>query len=296
MNLEPRALANAVPSVHIAIALVSHASSPTHRVAFQIFQRTVALTVPSPERASEIARMLPEYVVPGYSGDPEEHLHLREDSDGWILEAKQGTAVYSSLTDAITAAEHLVVLNLLLLSAHVAQVHAAGAATGNGAVLAIGKSGAGKSSIAVQWSLQGYPAYGDDIVFIDDEWRAAPFKRLFKANPSLLRELGEVVDPTLERFSDDEGAYWDPRAAAGWAEPTPIATIAIVQHEPDHRLEIDEIPKTEALRLMLGSLMPSSLTPAHCFDRLAAAAAEARTLRVVFGNAGEAAAALATPR
>ncbi len=250
--------------------------------------------MPTPELASQLAGLVPEYVAPQYDGEPDDHFRLRETSGTWSLDANEGTGEYTSLGEAITAAEYLVVLHLLLLSGHIVQLHAAGAVVQDRAVLVMGYSGAGKTSLALHWSLHGHPVLGDDIVFIDDEGLAVPFKRLFNVDPARLTAAGATPDPTLVWPADEQRVYWNPQSAGGWAGPAPIHTVAVVRREPDHPLVVQEISKPEALTLMLGSLMPSSLAAGDCFDRLAGVAAGARTLSVVFGDAGEAAAALAS--
>lgn len=255
----------------------------------------MVVDLPTADLAPAIEGLLPSYATsPGESYDVRFGLHQAEHS--WHLETDgRRTEAFASLADAVNAIEHLITLQLLALASDVPQLHAAGAVVDDRAVLAIGESGAGKTSLALRWCLAGLPVLGDDIVLLDEEGRAVPFKRLFNVDPTRLAANDVTPDPTLDWLADPESAYFDPRRGGGWAAPAAVGTVAMVHFAPSHDLEIAELPRARALTLLLASLMPSGKQSDTCFDRMLAIVRDARTVSVVFGDAARAAEALVAP-
>lgn len=266
-------------------------------VAFSLGEGVVGLITPSSGIADHITRFLPDYAVPFEEVELDETYWIRETDGVWKV-GLEGTSVVDTLEtieDVLNAVEQLAVTRLLGVTPCTAQVHAAGTVVGGEAIMLLGGAGAGKTSIALKWSSSGLPVLGDDLVLLDGDGVALPFRRLFIAPAARLVQLGVDPDPDLEWLSDEKEAWFDPLSAGGWAEPAPISTIALVQHVPDKAMEVTDLPKPEALSALLASLLPTGLDSTQAFERCAAAVQRSKTLRVSFPDSTVAADFLAGP-
>ena len=214
--------------------------------------------------------------------------------DGWSVETEGARHIpVLTLNQALEAIEYLVSVRLLSLSARTPQLHAAGAVASGDAILALGDAGAGKTSVAVCWSRRGHRVLGDDVVLLDEQGFAMPFKRLFRVSREMLPRLGVEPDPAFPLSADEDHARYDPGSDAAWAaQPAPIRVVALIRHQPDADVHFKELAKPEALTLLTSSLMPTGAPATDCFEQLASIAAAARAIELTFGSADEAAAAL----
>jgi len=198
-----------------------------------------------------------------------------------------------SRTDAFVALEHAVTLALLESCRHLTHLHAAGAVVGGGAVIALGGSGAGKSSLALAWTLAGHPALGDDIVLLDGGGLVRPFPRHFKLDPEVLRCSG--VDPECTPFWNPatREAWFTPAGASGWAGPTSIALVLLCRRSAGERFAIDRLSRLEGVNAMLHSVLDSGLDAAGSVQSIVDATTDAEVLEVRFASSREAAQAIA---
>ena len=171
-------------------------------------------------------------------------------------------------------------------------LHASGAVVDGQAILALGSSGAGKSSLAVSMHAKGYPTLGDDTVFLSSTARAVPFKRLLKVNAVVLSELG--VDPTDTVFWDPAWpeVWYEPREEPGWAAEAPVAVIALASYDPNVCICLDSVSAAEALNAVVHSVMVTGIPAGEGFERLVRVVEGAKVVRLIFPSAIEAAEAL----
>ena len=141
--------------------------------------------------------------------------------------------------------------------------------------MAIGESGAGKSSLAVQWLAAGCAVYGDDIVLMNRDGALEPFQRLLSIHPHVARDQGLDLKRTTMWESGSEEAWIDPTPLAGWAGPAPVRAVVRVRYDPAAALTVETLKQTEALNLLLACLMPSGTSGGEAFDLLASAIATA---------------------
>ncbi|MFP3948802.1 MAG: hypothetical protein ACLFWG_08725 [Longimicrobiales bacterium] len=130
----------------------------------------------------------------------------------------------------LTTVEGGIARGLLRAASARVHLHAAGVRVGNSALLALGTRGAGKSSLALAWSVMGLPVLGDDVVFVDEVGRADSFRRLFKVDPELLESHG--IDPgTTPVWAEGAAEAWfDPRAAGGWSDGyVPVRAVVVLE-------------------------------------------------------------------
>ncbi len=212
--------------------------------------------------------------------------------DGYAVTQPGGLAVLcGSASDAIAAYEFAVTNDLLRACNHV-QIHCAGSVFNHRAVLALGASGAGKSSLALAWLAAGYPTLGDDVVHLAADGRAVPFKRLFKVSPEMLQLVG--VDPATTPFWNAEcaEAWYDPADGAGWADTAEVALVALCHRKAGARLSLRPVDRTAGLNALLHSLMETGPRAEHSLDILVEVVKRARLVEVTFESALAAASAI----
>ncbi len=264
-----------------------------HGVAFEVLGTTVAVETPDEETTKAVAGLLPAYVSTRRA-TATECWRISDREGAWSIEGHLAPPdTFTSRDDALEALEYLIVLRLLHHADRVAHVHASGAVRNGEAMLALGTSGAGKTSIAFHWSLSGLPVLSDDVVFVDHDAAALPFKRLFSVDPRRFHAAELEPDPTLQIGSAEEHLWFDPASHGRWGDRAPVGTLAFIHYDPSTKFSIEPLPTPEALSLLLASVMDSGLSPEAAIDRLANVAKRARTLRVTFNDSAVAAATLA---
>lgn len=262
--------------------------------AFAIDDRVVRVRTPSAATATAMARLLPAYAVDSTTLGFDAVHRLDFLNDSWLVTEPGGEcARFSTLIDAYDALEYLVACALLRAVPQCVHLHAAGVATDRGAVLALGGSGAGKSSMALHWSMAGRPVFGDDIVLLCEDGVAHPFRRLFDVHGDRLDEYEDAVGPELAALSDEE-AWFDPAIQSGWAAPAPVVRVAVVRFELGASFSMKPMSRPDMLAALTASAMSTGLAASKAFDRLLVICHEAETLEVVFGNSRQAAEALSS--
>ncbi len=269
---------------------------PTIR--YRVHGAGVSLDIHDPDHLGLLGYLFRAYQVSGEAGgsgsEESGRVTVRGHDGGSLVVWGAQRALCRSEEELVIAVESALAEMLLAACADWALLHASGAVVGDRAVLALGPAGAGKSSLALSWSLTGLPALGDDIVLVDSAGRVSPFMRLFKVAPDLLRARGVGPETTPGWLPGSVEAWFDPTSAGGWTgAAVPVAVVALVQHRSRGGVVVREMGRAEVLNVLLHSLFPSGLPAAASVDRLAEVAAGARALEVTFDSAAEAAASLA---
>ncbi len=256
----------------------------------------MCVRTPDEVTATSVRNLFPAYA--DYLGDErpaETSCVLSKESDGWaVTDALGGRTLFTSIHDAINAIEYALTLTLLTALPEFLHLHASGAHGSDGAVLALGGSGAGKSSLATSWCATKMPVLGDDIVLIGPDGVVHPFKRLFGVHPHRLVDLGITQSPELAALSDPGESYFDPGPVSGWAMPQRVKTLGIVQYRPGASLSMEPVNTGAALAALVASAMPSGSTAQQRFEGLARVAERAHAVRVTFGDSVQAAEMLAS--
>jgi hypothetical protein len=251
--------------------------------------------VPDAATGDAVRSMFPAYAAGPVSSAPRDAaLRVERTESAWLItSAVQSDPVVSATFNAfVDDCEYCLTEIFLQGCADVVQLHASGWATDAGAVLVLGPSGAGKSSLATQANLNGLAAFGDDLVLIGDDRKAAPFKRLFKSDPELLRRLGWDPAGTVFWDPESEEAWFDPARAGGWAEPASVRTVAVVRFGAGEPLAVEERSAADGLSLLVHSCFETGLGKAEAFSRLTGLVEGASVLEVRFGDGEEAVRAL----
>jgi len=250
-------------------------------------------TVEAPEAvARDVARLFSPLVA-DESDSSGADVSVVEDGD-WTLVTAQTTDECLGHPDTLSAIELAVTRHLMAADTHHSHLHAAGALTSGGcAVLALGASGSGKSSLAYAWYRDGVPVLGDDVVFLDAESRAHAFPRPMKVDTTRLIDAGEPPEDTLAWDPNATEVWVDPTGGAGWAAGgLPVGIVADIKFVPDAETSVEEIKGPARLRLLLDSLHPSGTPRTESLDRLIVIAEQSDFYRVRFGNTGTASADL----
>jgi hypothetical protein len=268
---------------------VSHARPG---VGFSVLGRVFGLATPTDAVAREVARVFPAAARP--LAGAHEVWALRQNGDTWVIEPP-GLPIerFDSPSLALDALEFLVASRLLALHHTTPQIHASGAVPRAHAVLAIGQSGAGKSSVALNWSRAGIPVLGDDVILIDPQNRAVAFPRLFSVDRARLASAGLTADPAHQWGEPDDEARYDPVSGGGWATPAPVGVIAFLHRVAQGPPVTEPLSRAQALSLLAGALLPTGAAPGRCFDQLVAIVEPARAVNLTFSDAGQAAHTLA---
>jgi hypothetical protein len=215
---------------------------------------------------------------------------LTEQSGAYVVSSRDASEVLcATQLDAVAAFEYALSRSLAASLEEYVHLHASGAVVNGQAVLALGHSGAGKSSLAVSMLARGHQILGDDTLMLGSNAKVSPFKRLLKVSPVVLRELG--IDPT-NTVEWDPGwpeAWYDPREGPGWATEAPIAVLALARYNPDASLSLSPVPAAEALNALIHSVMVTGMPAGEDFDRLFRAVQDAKAFRLEYRSAIEAA-------
>lgn len=196
----------------------------------------------------------------------------------------EGTETCATAETLLPTFEWAVTRLLLARERCCVHVHAAGAVEHGRAVLALGTTGAGKSTLALHWSRSGLPVLGDDTILIDPEGRARAFPRLFKLDPAVADPAGLNLAATPWWTPGSTEAWYDPAAGGGWAEPAPVGLVAVLRYVPGAPLRVETVSPSPGLAALLASRQMTGRGGAEAFDALRRALDGARVLSVTHGR------------
>jgi hypothetical protein len=263
-------------------------SIPGRQLFFSAGGRTVVAEILEPAFLDSVRRLYPEYQVaqPRRLNADVADVSFSKGPNGYAVTSPDSPDVIcGNQMDAIVALEFALTRKLAASCDRSVHLHASGAVVGGGAILALGASGAGKSSVALSLLMHGYPTLGDDMVLLGPTGSVAPFKRLLKVSREMLGELGIDPGTTVHWDADWPEAWLDPGNAAGWAEEAPVAVLALVQYRPHAPLSISPVPPAEGLNALVHSVMVTGKSAAEGFDRLVRVAQSAKMYRLEFPSA-----------
>lgn len=247
------------------------------------------VTAPTRELVQQIGRLLPAYRTTP-DREPDDLIVIHHGGDGWSIEAEEAPPErFHSESPLLATVEYLVAMRLLTLIPDLMHLHAAGADVGGAAVLAVGDSGAGKSSLALEWCVAGYGVLGDDIVLLDDHHTVTAFKRHFRFRRDRLDALRIAPDPALDPLADRDEVRFDPSTVGRWGDAAPAKVVALVRHVPHAATTIEPVARAAALQHLLGALSSTGRPPAQALDRMIELLTRIGVVRVVFGDAADAA-------
>lgn len=272
-------------------------------VAFGLGEGRLAIRLPDADLARAVEGLYPDYRLEAEAEGqdaPRVRLEARRTRDGFVLRGDpallggEDEVTVDTRVDLLTWTEEALARGLLALRSGLTHLHAAGASLPGGAVLALGPADAGKSSLALAWSVQGRALLGDDVVLLDPEGLALPFRRLLRVDPERLLE--HDVDPrTTPHWSGAYARAWfDPRGAGGWCPgPARPSLVAFLDRRRDAPVRIEEVEPAEALALTLSGVLSTGAPPAASVDPIRMILGGARAVRLSYDASARAAGLLA---
>ena len=256
-------------------------------VHYDMLGTRVSVRAPDDELAAVVRRLFRPYETQQASDSDAVSISVERCPDEFLVRSSARNdslhcPTLGALTDEI---EFALTETFLMGAADRVQLHASGCVVDGQAVLAVGASGAGKSSLATCWSLDGLPALGDDVVLLDGEGHATPFKRQFTVDPDLLAGLGS--DPATTPFwtPGAEEAWFDPEAAGGWADSSPVRVVAFIAFEEGKELSSTPVTPAAGLNTLLHGRLDSGASGTPAFECLANVTQGASFLNLRFGDA-----------
>ncbi len=263
------------------------------RVVFGIQERSLTIQAPAGPVIDAVRGMFGDaQLPPGHAGPPAD-LSVSQTAGGYELRARTDPVVQRFRTPAeLVGALEFGVTHFLLGGHHErTHLHAAGAVVrspteGARAILALGPSGSGKSSLALAWSRRGLPLLGDDVVLLEDGGRLSPFPRPVRVGADRLQEVGAVVAAPALLDADTREARYDPAETAGWAEPgARAAVVARIEWVEGAGVRVEPLSAAVGLQLLVGSVLDTGASPLASFPRFADLLDGARVVDVHFGSA-----------
>ena len=266
---------------------VTHPDRPS-TLTFQMNGATVTACLPDPALARELAGIYPTCVVEGAApGEPD--IVVRQARGAYELASARVSNAGLSGRELLPAFEWAVTLALLAGTARYVHVHAAGAVRRNRALLVLGPTGAGKSTLALHWSQAGAPVLGDDTVLLDETGRVHPFPRLFKIDPVAITRAGVRLERTPWWSPGSSEAWYDPADTGGWGSSAPIALVAVVERGGEGTVLVRDVTRRQGLAALLRSCQATGRTGTDAFDALTQAASGARFVALRYRRSDHAA-------
>lgn len=172
-----------------------------------------------------------------------------EDGDA-IFETEDIHELFDNLEWRITT-------RILQSLGHLVQVHASGLVAGGKALLLVGPSGAGKTSLALSLVMRGWKCLSDEVILVEPMGKKVwPLPRSFHVDAKTLGLFPELTLKDAGRvFLDDSGKRrFDPSFILNdWvAKPSAPAWIVFPNHSSGNRRGLIPLGETEALTLLLG--------------------------------------------
>ena len=262
------------------------------RLYFSAGERVVFAETKEPALSEAARRLFPAYEVPQPKLVDADHVSVtvtRKRGEHVIISPDAPPVSCRSRMDALVALEFALSRTLAASFSDHVHLHASGAVVDGRAVIALGRSGAGKSSLAASMLARGFRTLGDDTVFLNSRCFVEPFKRLMKLSTEVLEELGVAPESTIHWDREWPEAWLDPVDGPGWAEEAPVAVIVLAQHDPAASMSLEPVTSSDALNALLHSVMISGMPAGTGFDRLLHVAESAKTFWLRFRSSVEAA-------
>jgi hypothetical protein len=175
-------------------------------------------------------------------------------------------------------------------------LHAGVVGDGAGAVLLVGPSGSGKSTMVATAARNGRPYGGDEhaaIRFDDQLVDPVPKPLALKTGSARLFEEHRSNEPAGGDFFGEQLLLAPPDLAGGiLVGPQPVSLIVLPTHEPHAAVSIEQLRPASALMALRENAFNFPLDPTAAVRSLARIVRATLVLRVRFGDAASAWAAI----
>ena len=263
----------------------------TQTLSFRMNGATVTARFPDAGLAERLGGVYPCVRADTEDGrDPD--IVVRRTARGYELSRARVTEACRSIGELLPVFEWTLTLALLERVSGCVHLHASGVVAHGRALLALGATGGGKSTLAMHWSRRGAAVLGDDTVLLDAGGRAHAFRRLFKLDPGAVTRAGIPLGSTPWWEPGSDEAWYDPEAGGGWADPAPVAVVALVARAGGASERMAPLARAAGLAALLQSCQSTGRTGAEAMDVVSRVAATARIVTCTYQESDTAAATL----
>lgn len=190
----------------------------------------------------EVGSNLPRYEL---TSAPR-HWHVRR--DGVSLQ------IDPTLEGAIGLLEWHLIAAALDYRQDLVHLHAAALAdpAGSGALLLIGKSGGGKTTLTLGLTLRGFAPFCDDVTLLDPvALRPHPLRRAFHVSQQTRDLLAPISANPLPRDPHAPSDYFLPTR---WADsPLPVRWIVLIEHQPGGQPQLVRLTGSQTAAAVVAS-------------------------------------------
>ena len=269
-----------------AFTLATNAGPASAPLRYAVLGSAIDLTVPDAVARRMVARVLARFAATP-DGLPNARFSLmRDDDGGWHLsDGETRLRTDSDFTSALLALEWHVVTAAIDRRHDLFHLHGAALAApdGAGAVLLVGASGAGKTTLALGLMARGFLPYGDDVILIEPASGALhAVPRAFHLREPT-RTLIHALNPpdAWELEAEPAGFFLPPR----WAEGSPaVRTVFFPEYRPDEPPALLPLSPPEAAQTLLGQTVTLDHAPALALAVVARLTARAVCYRLTCGD------------
>lgn len=229
-------------------------------------------------RAKQLAALLAPFEAPPDGQEPALRLvvHLRGEDGTWIVEREgERIAAFSDANLLLTQLEWHAITAGLTATRDQAVFHAGALARDGAAVILLGQSGVGKTTLTAGLIQRGWLPYADDVTLLDTRTAALEvFPRCFHMDAPALRRA--AAGPHFKAVPGlPEHAH-----PLRWAAPGLVPTaIVMIERDAQGPSAMRPIAQAEAAAALLGQAMANTLPRATVADVAVRAAAGARACR-----------------
>jgi hypothetical protein len=229
-------------------------------------------------RAKQLAALLAPFAAPADGQEPALRLvvHFRGEDGTWIVEREgERIAAFSDADLLLTQLEWHAITAGLTATRDQAVFHAGALARDGAAVILLGQSGVGKTTLTTGLIRRGWQPYADDVTLLSTHTTALEvFPRCFHMDAPALRRAAAgphfKAVPGLPEHA--RPLHWAPAGLA----PT---AIVVIERDAQGPSAMRPISQAEAAAALLGQAMANTLPRARVADVAVRAAAGARACR-----------------
>lgn len=171
----------------------------------------------------------------------------------------------------VTSTLYGIILSFALLLMGDSNLHASAVVLPSGAIGFLATPGTGKSSLAAVFAAHGHPFLTDDVLTLQEntsKFLAFPGFPFTSLTAHTIDGLGLLLPQSTPLFGEKTRVAIDGTWASFCGEPIPLRALFILHREAKNRtIDLDRLPKAEALRELLENTTSLAFLPARHLER-----------------------------
>jgi hypothetical protein len=222
-------------------------------LAYRLLDYTIAITVPDTETGATLHAVLSGFPAAEVAAGTARYAIGRDAAGAWWVDA-HGSRILSGVSrvDALLGVEWHAVSDVLAATPHLLHLHGAALATpsGDGALLVLGASGAGKTTLVLALMTLGFVPFADDVVLVEpDSLAVQTFPRAFHADETTRTLVERLPGPITWRFDGLPPGCAQPLR---WAsQPAPVSAIVFPELRPGDAPSLTRLSIADATATLL---------------------------------------------